>query len=184
MKTSRPFDETCEAAALYALGKLPETEAGRFEQRLNSGCPLCRTELEHCQHAAENLLLAANPVQPDPGLEARLFDRIGKVSPRHATPAAQPKIVRAGNDGWKQVAPGVRFRFLHQDRTMLVRMDPGARYPEHQHAFDEQCLVLEGAIEDTEGNKASAGDFVLMPKGSTHPPIFTEMGALLLVAYT
>jgi anti-sigma factor RsiW len=180
MKSTDALDATCEAAALYALGNLPPADAKRFEQRLDSGCPVCLAELEICQRMAEATVMAARPVQPDPGLEARLFARIGAP----VSPAAGPTIVRAGDGNWKQVAPGVQMRFLHQDRTMLVRMDAGASLPSHPHAFDEQCLVLEGSIEDTAGNKASAGDFVMMPKGSTHPPISTESGALFLVAYT
>jgi anti-sigma factor ChrR (cupin superfamily) len=179
MRSTNALDETCEAAALYALGELPEAESRSFEQRLDSGCPMCVAELALCQETAESLLLAAEPVAPDPGLEARLFARIGA-----AGRDAAPKIVRPGQGKWKTVAPGVSMRLLHEDRTMLVRMEPGSRLPAHPHASEEQCLVLEGTIEDGDGNTASAGDFVVMAKGSTHPPIFSEAGALFLVAYT
>jgi anti-sigma factor ChrR (cupin superfamily) len=63
-------------------------------------------------------------------------------------------------------------------------MDPGARLLSHEHAFDEQCLVLEGTIEDVEGTTLRAGDFLFMPKGSTHAPSHTEQGCTLLIAYT
>jgi hypothetical protein len=184
MKSTYPIDQACEAAALFALGDLPEAEANRFEQRLESGCPLCLAELELGQRMVESLLLATDPVEPDPTLEARLFARIGLGSALPATSPALPQIVRSGEGSWKQIAPGVSLRLLYQDRTMLVRMEPGSRFPSHPHGFDEQCLVLEGAIEDTDGNKATAGDFIVMAKGSTHPPIFTQDGALFLVAYT
>lgn len=180
MKSTYALDETCEAAALYALGSLPPKEAARFEQRLGSGCPMCLSELEICQQTAENVLLAAAPVAPSPDLETRLFARIGATAPA----AASPKIVRTGEGKWRQLAPGVTMRLLHQDRTMLVRMEPGASLPSHPHEFEEQCLVLEGRIEDADGNSASAGDFVVMAKGSTHPPLFSRDGALFLVAYT
>jgi quercetin dioxygenase-like cupin family protein len=161
------------------MGELSEAEARGFEQRLDSGCPMCLAELALCQETAESLLLAAAPVEPDPGLEARLLARIGT-----ARRSAAPKIVRPDEGTWRTVAPGVTTRQLHQDRTMLVRMAPGSRLPAHPHEFEEQCLVLEGTIEDGEGNKASAGDFVVMAKGTTHAPIFSEAGALFLVAYT
>ena len=184
MRSSHPFDETCEAAALYALGSLSQSESERFEQRLRSGCPLCLAELENCQEAAELMLLATDAVEPDPGLEARLLARIGAPSSAPAKPLAQPKILRAGEGRWRTVAPGVQARFLHQDKTMLVRMDPGSTYPSHPHALEEQCLMLEGSVLDTEGNQASAGDFIVMTKGTTHPPIFTEEGALFLITYS
>jgi anti-sigma factor ChrR (cupin superfamily) len=184
MRSTNALDETCEAAALYAVGELSEAEARRFEQRLDSGCPMCLAELALSQETAEKLLLAAEPVEPDPGLEARLFARIGAAPVDAAPVCAAPKIVRSDQGQWRTVAPGVCTRLLHEERTMLVRMEPGSRLPAHPHAFEEQCLVLEGAIEDGDGNKASAGDFVVMAKGSTHPPIFSEAGALFLVAYT
>jgi anti-sigma factor ChrR (cupin superfamily) len=180
MKTTDALDRACEAAALYALGDLPPAEAKQFEQRLDSGCPVCLAELEICQRTAESVMLTAQPVQPSPGLEARLFARIDAA----AKPAAAPKIVRAEDGKWRKVAPGVTTRLLHEDRTMLVRMEPGSSLPAHPHPFEEQCLVLEGAIEDTDGNKASAGDFVVMAKGTTHPRIFSEKGAMFLVSYT
>ena len=109
------------------------------------------------------------------------MERIG-VAP---APASAPlKIVRTNEGKWRQVEPGVTMRLLHEDRTMLVRMEPGARLPSHPHQFEGQCLVLEGTIEDAEGAKASAGDFIVMAKGSAHAPIFSEAGALFLVAYT
>jgi quercetin dioxygenase-like cupin family protein len=184
MKSSRPFDETCEAAALYALGKLPSAEAGRFEQRLKSGCPFCLAEMEGNQLVLDQLALAVKPVQPPASLEARLLERIGKIAPRPAKRVDAPKIVRADEGRWKQIAPGVTIRLLHEDKTMLVRMDPGSSLPSHPHAHDEQCLVLEGTIDDAEGNTARAGDFVMMTKGSTHSSIATKSGALFLIAYT
>jgi len=184
MRSTDAIDETCEAAALYALGDLPAADAKRFEQRLDSGCPHCLAELEFSQRMAETLLLTTEPVQPAPSLESRLLARIGVAVAPPVQASASPTILRSGDGKWKQVAPGVSTRLLHQNRTMLVRMEPGARLSSHPHEFEEQCLVLEGTIEDTEGNKASAGDFIVMPKGSTHPPLFSESGALFLVAYT
>jgi quercetin dioxygenase-like cupin family protein len=185
MKPSRPYEEACEAAALYAVGDLSGAEARRFEQRLQSGCPFCLAELESSQLTVENLLLAAPLVEPPPSLENRLMQHIGaKPAGSDANSAPAPKFVRADEGKWRQIAPGVHIRSLHNDKTMLVRMDAGSRLPQHDHAFEEQCLVLSGEIRDTEGNRAGAGDFIVMPKGSTHPPIFTETGAEFLIAYT
>jgi len=181
MKSTDALDRTCETAALYALGDLPPAETKAFEQRLDSGCPVCLAELEISQQMAEYVLLAAEPVQAGPGLEKRLLARIGVPQ---APTAPKPKIVRTDEGIWRNIAPGVTTRLLHENRTMLVRMEPGSSLPSHPHNFEEQCLVLEGTIEDTQGNQASAGDFIVMAKGSTHPPISSEKGALFLVAYT
>jgi quercetin dioxygenase-like cupin family protein len=180
MSASRHADEVAEQAALYAVGKLPESEARQFELRIQAGCPYCIAELQDCQRAVEDLVLA-QPVAPDSSLEQRLFQKIGKPS---APVESETKILRSDEGSWTEVASGVRVRFLHKRRTMLVKMDPNSRYPTHTHAFDEQCLVVEGTIEDADGNVAHAGDFVFMAKGTTHPPLFSEKGALFLVAYT
>lgn len=135
---------------------------------------------EICQSMAEATVLSASPVQPGPDLEQRLFARIGLAPP--VSPA--PTVVRSGEGTWKKIAQGVSMRFLHEDRTMLVRMEPGAQLPKHPHNMDEQCLILEGSIEDAEGNTASAGDYVRMPKGTIHPSIRSAKGALFLIAYT
>ena len=182
MTTASKAHEVSETAALYACGNLPEGEARRFEQRLKSGCPYCLSEFAGCQSAVEDLVLASPAVAPGPGLEAKLMERIGRAA--QPTFKSETRITRSGEGTWFDPSPGIRCKLLHGKKTMLVKMEPGAHYPTHSHHFDEQCIVLEGTIEDTEGNIARAGDFVFMPKGSTHPPIFSESGALFLVAYT
>jgi quercetin dioxygenase-like cupin family protein len=187
MTTNRHCDEVSEFAALYALGKLSEADAGSFERRLESGCSLCLAELETHQRTAE-ILLSATAVTPEPSLEERLMRRIElPATPPAASPdasPANPEILRAGEAGWVESPdPGVSYRFLHGKRTLLVRMDPGAGCSRHEHSFDEHCLVLEGTVEDGD-TKLSAGDFLFMPAGSVHTPSHTGTGCLLLIAYT
>jgi anti-sigma factor ChrR (cupin superfamily) len=78
--------------------------------------------------------------------------------------------------------PGVSYRFLHGRKTVLVRMDPGSSCSSHMHAFNENCLVLEGTVEDGD-MKLSAGDFLYMPAGTSHTPSYSETGCLLLISY-
>lgn len=186
MSTTRNTELVSETAALYATGNLPEDEARRFEQRLQSGCALCLAELRGCQLALEETVLATNAVAPSATLEARLMERIGRT-PQHRAEAVsnEPKIVREEEGAWVDAPqPGVKLKFLHRKRTMLVRMDAGSTLPSHVHALDEQCLVLEGSVQDSEGRVARAGDYIFMAKGSTHPSLFTETGTLFLIAYT
>lgn len=80
--------------------------------------------------------------------------------------------------------PGVEVRPLLGTKTLLVRMQPAAIYPSHEHTGAEQCYVLEGSIQDESGITATAGDFVCMAAGSTHGEIRTETGCIFLIAYT
>jgi anti-sigma factor ChrR (cupin superfamily) len=56
--------------------------------------------------------------------------------------------------------------------TMLVRMQPGAELPDHEHVLIEQTYVLEGSLVDKEGPdkgiEVGPGEFVWRPAGSRH----------------
>jgi quercetin dioxygenase-like cupin family protein len=184
MNTANKIQEVSETAAMYAVGNLSEQDARRFEQRIQSGCSLCIAELDGCQMAVEDLLLSSPAVAPPAGLEARLFEKISQPRDPAPTLKSETKITRADEGTWRDQSPGVQVKFLKGKKTLLVKMEAGATFPTHAHHFDEQCIVMEGSIQDSEGNIARAGDFVFMVKGSTHPNIFTETGALFLVAYT
>jgi mannose-6-phosphate isomerase-like protein (cupin superfamily) len=179
------IEEIEEQAALFALGALPAEEAMRFEQRLAAGCPLCRAELQACERTVTALPLSIPEVEPRPGLRARLLQRIGgREEPKTKSPFGQGAIVRPGDTEWEQLpVPGVQRRALLGGKTMLVRMAPKTWLPAHDHAAAEQCLVLEGSIS-SEGATAYAGDFTYMPAGSSHQPLYSEEGCLLLIAYT
>lgn len=62
--------------------------------------------------------------------------------------------------------------------TTLVRMQPGAILPDHEHVDFEQSYVIEGSLVDHEG-EASAGNYVWRPAGSRHSAHAPD-GALIL----
>ena len=74
---------------------------------------------------------------------------------------------------WKPTpTPGIDMKILMQDKdsgllTALFRWAPGTRLPLHEHVEVEQTYVLEGSIEDDEG-EVVAGDFVWRPRGNQH----------------
>jgi mannose-6-phosphate isomerase-like protein (cupin superfamily) len=179
MTTHRHCEEVSETAALYALGKLPEAEARGFERRLASGCSLCQAELESHQRTAEMLLSATVGVAPPASLEQRLMQSLGVQT----APDNGAELLRSTDGEWvASPDPGVSYRFLHGRKTVLVRMTPGSHCSSHDHHFDENCLVLEGTVEDGD-MKLSAGDFLFMPAGTSHMPSYSETGCLLLIAY-
>lgn len=63
--------------------------------------------------------------------------------------------------------------------TSLVRYEPGARFPSHDHPQGEEILVLEGIFSDEHGDWP-AGSYLLNPEGFRHAP-FSEQGCLLFV---
>ena len=86
--------------------------------------------------------------------------------------------------------PGCEVKTLFIDRengivTALVRMEPGAVLPDHEHVLVEQTYVLEGKLVDKEGPDAGlevgAGDFVWRPAGSRHTAWTPEGGLMLAI---
>lgn len=82
--------------------------------------------------------------------------------------------------------PGVHAKTLLVDPhsgclTALLRMDPGARLPDHEHVLIEQTFVIEGKLVDRDG-VCSAGNFVWRPAGTRHAA-HTPNGALMLAIF-
>jgi anti-sigma factor ChrR (cupin superfamily) len=63
--------------------------------------------------------------------------------------------------------------------TSVVRYQPGARFPAHDHPEGEEILVLEGIFSDIRGDWP-AGSYLLNPEGFRHAP-FSTPGCLLFV---
>lgn len=185
MADRRHLEEVEAQAALFALGALPVEEAAPFQQRVNSGCPLCCAELKACETAASALTYAVPEVAPPAALRMRLLDSVGGGNKRPGySVMGVGKLVRPADTDWEPTpVQGVHVRRLHERNTMLVRMAPKTVYPAHHHKAAEQCLVLEGSVNSC-GLTAYAGDYTFMPAGSHHDPLSTESGCLLLIAYT
>jgi anti-sigma factor ChrR (cupin superfamily) len=83
--------------------------------------------------------------------------------------------------------PGVETKALVTDpasglATLLTRLAPGARIPDHEHVLLEQTFVLEGALHCDEG-VCKSGDFVWRPTGSRHEAWAGPEGCLALAIF-
>ncbi|HXZ53161.1 MAG TPA: cupin domain-containing protein, partial [Burkholderiales bacterium] len=72
----------------------------------------------------------------------------------------------------KTIYPGVEAKTLLLERdsgllTVLLRMAPGAKLPDHEHVLIEQTWMLEGRLVCGEG-ECTPGNFVWRPAGSRH----------------
>lgn len=88
------------------------------------------------------------------------------------------------NMPWEETKfPGIRCKTLYSDgsgmATLLMRLDPGAVVPLHEHTAIEQTFVLEGHFIDEEG-ESLAGQFVWRPAGNTHTAWAGKEGATIL----
>ena len=83
--------------------------------------------------------------------------------------------------------PGIETKALLVDRksgimTLLMKMAPGARLPDHEHVEIEQTYVLEGSLVCGEG-ECKAGEFVWRPAGSRHEAWGGPQGGVLLAIF-
>jgi anti-sigma factor ChrR (cupin superfamily) len=63
--------------------------------------------------------------------------------------------------------------------TAIVRYDPGATFPPHNHPEGEEIFVLEGVFSDQQGD-FPAGAYLLNPEGFRHAP-FSREGCVIFV---
>ena len=63
--------------------------------------------------------------------------------------------------------------------TSVVRYEPDATFPSHDHPEGEEILVLEGVFSDEHGDWP-AGTYLLNPEGFRHAP-FSRTGCVLFV---
>ena len=98
------------------------------------------------------------------------------------------RFVKVAALPWEKTRhPGVETKALVADPqsgllTVLTRMAPGARLPDHEHVRIEQTYVLEGALHCDEG-VCQPGDFVWRPAGSRHEAWAGPGGCLALAMF-
>ena len=91
--------------------------------------------------------------------------------------------IRAAEGEWRSVMPKVSMKVLLREGsslTYLLRLEPGARIPPHDHPQTEECIVLEG--EARIGDLVvQAGDYQAAPAGRPHGLLASDRGALLFL---
>jgi len=80
---------------------------------------------------------------------------------------------------------GIFVKILRRDEqanrapTILLKFDPGAKYPFHNHPAGEEIFVMQGSVK-IEGADLYAGDYLYTPPGFKHA-VSTETGCVLLL---
>ena len=101
------------------------------------------------------------------------------------------RVVHANEMEWEPIRyPGCKVKTLMVDPklgllTVLLKMEPGASLPDHEHALMEQTYVIEGRLVDCEGPEkgleVGPGEFVYRPPGSRHAAYTPEGGLMLAI---
>lgn len=101
------------------------------------------------------------------------------------------RLVHANDMPWEPIRyPGCYVKTLLVDKasgllTVLLKMDPGAELPDHEHVLLEQTYVLEGRLVDKEGHEAGLscgpGEYIWRPAGSRHSAWTPEGGLMIAI---
>jgi anti-sigma factor ChrR (cupin superfamily) len=110
------------------------------------------------------------------------------VLPPAVLPPLASRFVDVERLPWEKTSyPGIESKTLLVDRstgllTMLMKMAPGARLPDHEHVQIEQTYVLEGSLLCGEG-ECKKGEFVWRPAGSRHEAWAGPQGGVMLAIF-
>lgn len=188
MRLPHSIDETCERAALYAVGALRGEEAREFEAHLNLGCEVCTAEVKAFSRVADALAGAVQPQVTRAQLRARVLERIASEA-QAANSATIDKngvyFVFSSRMPWEETAfKDIDSKVLFRDPgtgmvTRMVRMAPGTSYPHHRHAEVEESYLIEGDLTIS-GVSMRPGDYCRAEAGSLHSDISTRGGCLFI----
>lgn len=99
------------------------------------------------------------------------------------SPGVQPRFADLA---WEPFRPGVEIYHLYQEPTpgpaaALLRYEPGASVPWHEHGGYEHIVVLSGSQVDAQGEHG-AGTLVINPPGSRHC-VSSPAGCVVLIIW-
>lgn len=183
--------------AAYASGAIDDQTEALIAAHLTF-CPECRRAVAQHEEIAGALLEGAavqtdpfdldvrdalNDVEsePAPASDALLKGTISNIAPR---PLAKYVFDKTGvNDldglNWTFYGSGISRAILVGDRqgalVRILKAQPGAVFPDHDHGSEELTLVLSGAYRDHTGRYAT-GDVQCAPAEVSHQPIVENEG--------
>lgn len=172
-------DDLDTRAAEYVLGTLEPADHAQVAVQVDHD-PAMQAAVAAWQRRLGALNTDTSAIEPPAGLWHRIASAIGAPSP-----AQTAQTIRADDGQWSAVAQGVvkKVLFVDQDagtESFLLRLDPGAILPAHDHAAVEECLVLEGDVSIGDLHLA-AGDFHAVSPGTAHPQAHSVSGAMLYI---
>jgi hypothetical protein len=168
-----------EKAINFVLGSLSadERKAVSTERLYNS-------ELDQQILATEQLY---SGLQAQPKLHAKVPEVWSKI--RATIDQSDAAFAKLPNQvfidgGWQPHGPGIEFKTLWQEGTILIRCVPGGSEDAHNQPEDqdEHILVVAGDLH-MGGRLFETGDYICIPAGSTHARMHSEGGCILFTQY-
>ena len=127
-----------------------------------------------------DMVLAAKP--PAPAIDQ--FPP--RAHPKERPTEALLTTVRQSERHWKETAcPGISTCELFENASegqgaILVKMEPGARYPDHQHMAREQFYIIDGDVR-VGPLTLRAGDYHRAEASTYHRQVSTKEGCMCIM---
>jgi anti-sigma factor ChrR (cupin superfamily) len=110
-----------------------------------------------------------------------LWERLaGRLAEETGEPAPTVLEDQRKEPEWNEASPGLWYQLLSVDAdthrvTLLVRLEPGARYPPHVHAGVEELFLLDGELW-IDHRKLGPGDYSRADAGTGDRSVWSETG--------
>ena len=172
-------------AALYTLGALLPFEKRAFVEELALASDEARLEVAEFQSIVAQLGMSVAEETPSESVRHQLLTRIAH-EPQATAQAAPSHLDISSTEGrWTKVFEGVFRKVLFVEPTngyvtSLLKMNPGARLPNHKHKGNEQCMIMAGEFR-MKDKVYGPGDFTVAFDGTHHLDLYTETGATILL---
>ena len=176
-ESDRHDREHLELLFSYVLQALPSSEIPIAEARTVS-CDECGREIEALRLVIDSFVSWPTDVlRPSVSLWGRLAQRIAEETGEEPVLAPPQRPAEAE---WAEVAPGISCKLIATDTdknrvSMLVRLAPGAEYPPHRHAGDEELYLLYGELI-IDGKKLYPGEYIRAEANSADHHVWSETG--------
>ncbi|WP_282605455.1 cupin domain-containing protein [Pelagibius sp. Alg239-R121] len=181
------YNELDRLASEFVLGTLHSDDRAGFLIKLDEDPQLRELVAQWEDRLAllEDRLAAtvdgSRDSEPAHSLWGRIESQIDALGPRKAS------TVRAESGNWREIGPGVEWKLLHLDKesgekSLLLKLAPGAIYPAHEHSSVEECMIIEGdmIIGDLQ---LYSGDYHVVQPGTRHEDVTSQNGGLVFIRH-
>lgn len=125
-------------------------------------------------------------VRPPAKIKRALLDRIDAEAQAPAAPRGWRFDSAHRAEGWLTLPfPGVKMKELsvspaQNSALVLIEIAPGARFPDHEHEFPDEGIILSGDAMNG-GRLLRAGDYYFADVGSKHMDTVSPSGCIAVV---
>lgn len=136
-------------------------------------------------YAAATAQAVSTATASDAAITPNIWSRIEGAVVAEAQALSGVALEGFCDGGWApHAAPGIDFKQLWDENTILIRCVPGAEQDAHDQPSDrdEHIIVIAGEVH-MGGRVFATGDYLCVPAGATHGRMDSTTGCILFTQY-